>query len=62
MEKLCRVIVDDLTIEEIESIYDEQKNTASPNEREGEESAFKKALTGSKIFLKAQGYIKETEG
>lgn len=61
-EKLCSVIKEDISLEDISKITKQQSNTTSPNDRIGDEDAFTKALNGSKIFLKAQGYIeKESE-
>lgn len=59
--KPCVVKAEDISIEYISNITKNQKNIVSPNERVGEESAFSKALNGSKIFLEAQGYKKESE-
>lgn len=57
----CVVVRKNMTSDEMANIRDNQQNTAAQNNRDGDESAFSKALRGSKIYLKAQGYIDETE-
>lgn len=57
----CTVIQDELSEEDITSMRQRQKNTSKQNSREGEQTAFAKALNGSKLYLKAQGYIQNTE-
>lgn len=58
-KKRCTVIVDALSAEQIAEIQANQKNTNTINNRNGTESAFVHALNGSKLFLRAQGYIDE---
>lgn len=57
----CVVIREKLTEEDIIRIRNDQKNTSTQNCRIGEESAFSKALKGSKLYLKAQGFISDSE-
>lgn len=61
MAKVCTVSAKNITIEEIEYFNKNQQNIAAQNDRNGSESAFKKTLKGSKLFLKAQGFLSETE-
>ena len=57
----CVVVRKNMTSDEMACIRMSQQNTATQNSRDGEETAFSKALRGSKIYLKAQGFINETE-
>ena len=60
-KKLCTVVADEISLEEIRAINEQQLNTVSQNTRNGNERAFSKALDGSKMYLKAQGFIAESE-
>ena len=57
----CVVVRPELSVEDIISIRNSQNNTATQNNRKGNVSAFSKALRGSKLYLKTQGYLKSTE-
>lgn len=61
MQGKCIVVREELTAEDIMNIRSNQQNTSTQNCREGEETAFAKALKGSKIYLKAQGFISSSE-
>lgn len=56
-EKKCVVVYEELSEKEILQNRERQKNIAAQNTREGEESAFEKALNGSKLYLRARGFI-----
>ena len=58
----CVVVQDELTLDMLSEFDNNQRNTTTQNSREGEESAFQKALRGSKIYLRTQGFLSETEG
>lgn len=57
----CKVVKRNLTIQEVKNILNNQNNTARPNNRDGEENAFKKTLKGSKKYLKHNGLINDEE-
>lgn len=61
MSRKCTVIVQDITDDDIDRILNNQKNTASLNERRGSKSALSKALDGSKRYLKTQGFTEASE-
>lgn len=50
---------DNITEERIRALMGAQKNAMKANEREGMETALDRALKGSKIYLKAQGFLPE---
>lgn len=60
--KRCTVVVDPLTIEQVEELQRDQKNTGTINNRNDDASAFVHAKNGSQLFLRAQGYIDEETG
>lgn len=53
--KKCVVVHEKLSENDIDNIRHAQKNTSERSDRKGEESAFSKALEGSKIYLEEQG-------
>lgn len=53
----CTVLKNPLTIDEAKCLLDSQRGNVTPNQRNGEESAFEKALIGSKRYLKHNGLI-----
>lgn len=57
----CVVIRDEISTSDILNMRNEQQNTSTQNSRGGEETAFSRALNGSKIYLRAQGYIDNSE-
>ena len=60
-ERKCQVIKDEISVSDILSMQRAQQNTIKQNERKGKKTAFQKALSGSKTYLKEQGYLEETE-
>ncbi len=60
-KRKCIVIREEMSEKDILSTRSKQKNTATQNSRNGKQTAFSKALNGSKLYLKAQGYIGKTE-
>ena len=48
---------ENITEERICALMRAQKNATKTNEREGTETALNHALRGSKIYLKAQGFL-----
>lgn len=53
------VVNREVTIEEIEDILQNQKNIFTTNDRSNADDVFEVALKGSKVFLKAQGYLED---
>lgn len=60
--KRCTVVASPLTVEQVDEMQGNQKNTSTINNRHDNASAFAHAKNGSQLFLRAQGYIEdETE-
>ena len=59
-ERKCKVVREEITTEELKKIRDQQQNVRMVEEVENNKgTALKKAIRGSEIFLKAQGYVKK---
>lgn len=56
-ERKCRVIKRMVTMDEATKLLESQRKNVTPNQRDGEESAFEKALKGSQRYLKHKGLI-----